>query len=97
MYDSPDRRVDYAAGFSRKWLIPRRARTWESITTFSWGHDNDDAKEFAPSTRIELTQSLPGNQSIVIGGEYSWHQNRVSEENRRSSGYLFDINYYLEW
>lgn len=97
-YDSPKRRVDYAAGFSRKWLIPRRERTIESITMLSWGHDNDEAKEFAPSTRIELTQNLPGNQSIVIGGEYSWHQNRATDEtNRRSSGYLFDINYYLEW
>ncbi len=98
-YDSPERRIDFAAGFSRKWNIPARERTWEWITMLGWGHDNNEGNGFEPMTRLEFTQNLKANQRLVIGAEYSWH--KIAAENsdmqRRKNGYLFDVNYYLEW
>ncbi len=98
-YDSPGRRIDFAGGWSRKWIIPRKDRTWEWITMLSWGHDNNDTNGFEPSTRLELTQSLKGEQSVVLGFEYGWRKNTNTDDtlNRRSTSFQFDINYNIGW
>ena len=99
LYNSPSRRIDFAAGFSRKWMIPRKNRTWEWITMLGWGHDNNDGNGFEPMTRVEMMQELKANQTLVVGMEYDWHRGMVDTDttNYRSGGYLFDVNYYIGW
>lgn len=98
-YDSPYRRVDYAAGISRKWSLPEKSRTWEWINMLGWGHDNDEGTSFGPWTRLEFAQDLPANQQIRIGAQYNWYLNQIAndDETRRNNGYLFDIAYYIGW
>ena len=96
-YDSPDRRVDYAAGFSRKWFIPRKNRQLEWMNMLGWGHDDDDMMSFAPYSRLEWRESLPANQSLLVGAQYNWYFHQESSENRRPNGYGFDVNYEIGW
>lgn len=98
-YDSPLRRIDFYGGFSRKWYIPSKHRTWEWIAMLGWGHDNGYGYGFEPMTRIELGQELKKNQNLVVGVEYNWHKASSSDAglNYRDSGYLVDINYYWGW
>ena len=96
-YDSPYRSINYSAGFSRKWFVPKHERTWEWITNLGWGRDDQESWQFAPRTRLEFAQNLPADQQLVLGFEYNWRQNNDDDERYRHNGYVFDINYYMEW
>lgn len=96
-YDSPDCSVDYAAGFSRKWFIPRRGRQIEWIQMLDWSRDDDDPMSFSPYSRLAWHEDLPAGQSLLLGAQYNWYFHQPGGEHRRPNGYGFDVHYEIGW
>lgn len=97
-YDSPYKRIDLTAGWSRKWNITQLYRTWELITTLGWSKDNDESFGFAPSLRLEFTQQTAPHQELHAGISYTWYQKESeTDTDRRRNSYLMDVGYTWTW
>lgn len=98
-YDSPYRSVNYGIGWSRSWYDKGKDRIWRWTNMVNAGHDNDERQGFSPSSRLEVIQHLPHNQSLRAAVQYNWyfHQDPDAAWNRRNHGYLFEAGYEIGW
>ncbi|SHK85757.1 hypothetical protein SAMN05216582_1217 [Selenomonas ruminantium] len=96
-YDSPQRRVEYTAGFRREWNLPQKGVTWQWQSNLNWSQDNDERMGFSPYTRLAYKKEFPHNQSLELGGTYRKYYRRTGQNPRRRDGYALDISYNWGW
>ena len=98
-YDSPYRSVNYGIGWSRSWYDKGKDRIWRWTNMVNVGHDNDERQGISPSSRLEIIQHLPHNQSLRSAVQYNWyfHQDPDAAWLRRNHGYLFEAGYEIGW
>ncbi len=96
-YDSPWRRVEYMAGWVRKWNLPRKNVTWQWQSNLSWSRDNDERMSFSPAMRLAYRKEFPHNQSLELGGTYRKYYRQTGQSKRRHDGYALDISYNWGW
>lgn len=96
-YDSPGRRVDYSAGFSRKWNFPKINTIWQWQTNLSWGKDNDEHMAFSPQIKLMYQHDFLHNQSLQLGIVYRRYYRQMADGNRRHEGYGAEAGYTWRW
>lgn len=98
-YNSPDRRVEYALGWSRKWLVPRLRASWEFLPTLGWNQEDGEGTEFSPNVRLVYRRDFARYQSVALGFQYDWRDNDPdrADANHRKSGCSFDVSYDIGW
>ncbi|WP_455654646.1 tetratricopeptide repeat protein [Phascolarctobacterium sp.] len=97
-YESPQLRINYGVGISKKLIARDEKRSLEIINMLAWGHDNNEPTDFNPYTRLEYTKWFNFKQRLVVGSEYGWRSNKLDNRNSLSkSHYHCYVNYYWEW
>ena len=98
-YNSPDRRVEYAFGCSRKWMLPRLRASWEFLPMLGWNQEDDEGTEFSPTLRLVYRRDFAQGQSLALGLQYDWRQQEPdrADTGRKKSGYSVDVSYDIGW
>ena len=99
LYNSPNRRVEYAFGCSRKWQLPRLRASWELIPMLGWNQEDGTGTEFSPTLRLVYRRDFAHYQSLALGLQYDWQQHDPDRANadHQKSGYSVDVSYDIGW
>ena len=97
LYETPDKRIAYGAGWQGRWTQTNLSY-WLVRTTLELGYDNLDPTDTSPNIRVQYTFPIADKQEISVATEYGLRTNRLGNLNRFVHGYkLLELRYNLSF